>query len=213
MAKKGYSGIIGYNPETGKTAIAYNGVRFYTKDKSVIKLAEKGDFEQAARRWAGKTSTARAIRNANKGATKPIYENPQRALFKKMFTSDKKERVGTSATERLKFAKEYRQTTMDINKYIDAAVTDKMPISEAMDRLPADLRQRIQNRISEEVEKAYAAKGGVDDQDIENIYDKVTMEMDDYLIENAADLDPEVAAVITDYTDMPFSEIEGLTRY
>lgn len=209
---KGFSGIVGYNPDSGKTAISYNGVRFYTKDASVIKLAQKGDFEQAARRWAGKTSTARAIRQANKTAAKPIYENPQRALFKKMFTAEKKERIGTSAKERLEFAREYLQTSSEVDKYVTNAVVKKMDsISKNMDRLPNDLQQRINDKVLEQVEKLYKEKGEVKDSDIDNIFASVKDELKDYMLENSDD--EELNATINEIADMPMSEIMNLNRY
>ena len=217
------NGIIGINPATGKATIEYNGVRFYTADKSVIKMAQKGNVEGAALRWAGKTSTARAIRQANKAAAKPIYKEPSKALFKKMFKQGKKERLGTSAKERLEFAKEYKKTSKDIQKYIDQAVLDNTPAGKYIDRLPGDLQDRINKIISREVEKAYAAKGEVDDSDLENIYDEVTIEMSDYIIETKStfkDLDPEeleaaqkVISNIEIYAAEKYSGVSGLSEY
>lgn len=206
------NGIIGYNPETGRTAIEYNGVRFYTKDVSVIKMAQRGNVEGAALRWAGKTSTARALRRANEQAVKPLYPNVSKALFNKMFKQGKRERLGTSAPERLQFARKYKETTKEVNKYISDAVIDDMSLNTYMDRLPNDLQQRLRTVINEEIEKAYAAKGAVDDSDIEDIYDRVTMEIDDYLLENAADLDPDLITRIMDDIGAG-REVSGLERY
>lgn len=208
----GFSGIVGYNPDSGKTAISYNGVRFYTKDASVIKLAQKGDFEQAARRWAGKTSTARAIRQANKTAAKPIYGNPQRALFKKMFTAEKKDRIGTSAKERLEFAREYKETTSQVNDYINQSVMNKMDnVAANIDRLPNDLQQRIRDKVFEQVEKLYKEKGEVKDTDIDNIFESVKDELQDYMLEHGDD--EELNATVSEIADMPMSEIMDLNRY
>lgn len=205
------NGIVGYNPETGRTAIEYNGVRFYTKDASVIRMAERGNVAGAALRWSGKTSTARALRRANEQATKPIYKDVSRQLFNKMFKEGKKDRIGTSAKERLQFAKKYKETTREVNKYINDAVVDNMPLSAYIDRLPNDLQQRLKNTINEEIEKAYAAKGEVNDSDLEQIYDRVTSEINDWLIANEDTLDPSLIQYIMEQIGQ--GEIEGLERY
>lgn len=205
------NGIVGYNPESGRTAIEYNGVRFYTKDASVIKMAERGNVAGAALRWSGKTSTARALRRANEQATKPIYKDVSRQLFNKMFKEGKKNRIGTSAKERLAFARKYKETTKEVNKYINDAIVENMPLSGYIDRLPNDLQQRLKNTINEEIEKAYAAKGEVDDSDLEQIYDRVTSEINDWLIANEDTLDPSLIQSIMEQIGQ--GEIEGLERY
>ena len=205
------NGIVGFNPDTGRTAIEYNGVRFYTKDASVIKMAERGNVAGAALRWSGKTSTARALRRANEQATKPIYKDVSRQLFNKMFKEGKKDRIGTSAKERLQFARKYKETTKEVNKYINDAIVENMSLSGYIDRLPNELQQRLKNTINEEIEKAYAAKGEVDDSDLEQIYDRVTSEIDDWFIANEDTLDPSLIQSIMEQIGK--GEIEGLERY
>jgi len=205
------NGIVGFNPDTGRTAIEYNGVRFYTKDASVIRMAERGNVAGAALRWSGKTSTARALRRANEQATKPIYKDVSRQLFNKMFKEGKKDRIGTSAKERLQFARKYKETTKEVNKYINDAIVENMPLSGYIDRLPNELQQRLKNTINEEIEKAYAAKGEVDDSDLEQIYDRVTSEINDWLIANEDTLDPSLIQSIMEQIGK--GEIEGLERY
>lgn len=206
------NGIIGFT-ESGKAAISYEGRTFYTADKSVIAMAARGNVSGAAKRWAGKTSTARALRQANRAAAKPLYKNVGESLYKKMFKEPKKDRLGTSAAERRQFVEKYRETTKEVGRYIDKAVADKIDIADKLDRLPKDLQERIKKTITEEVEKSYAAKGAVDDSDIENIYDRVTIEMNDYLIETGSDIDPAVASDIMDYIGsseyLDFESLEG----
>lgn len=202
------NGIIGVNPN-GKTVIEYNGVRFYTKDASVIKMASSGNVVGAARRWAGKTSTAKQLRAANKAATKPIYKNPTKSLYEKIFKAGKKDRIGATAQERLAFSKKYKETSTEITKYIDNAVLDKLDMADGLDRLPNDLQEQIKSVVRQEVEKAYAAKGEVDDSDIENIYDRVTRTMEDYIIANPGLPETYRSAM----ADMLESEVGDLERY
>lgn len=202
------NGIVGINPN-GKTIIEYNGVRFYTKDASVIKMASSGNVAGAARRWAGKTSTAKQLRAANKAAAKPIYKNPTKSLYDKIFKAGKKDRIGATASERKAFAKKYKETTKEISNYIDNAVLDKMDMTDGLDRLPNDLQEKIKQTVRTEVEKAYAAKGEVSDSDIKNIYDRVTIVTNDYLIANP-DLPVSYQNAIS---DMLTIETVGLDRY
>ena len=201
-------GIIGVNP-SGKTVIEYNGVRFYTKDASVIKMASSGNVAGAARRWAGKTSTAKQMRQANKASTKPIYKNPTKSLYEKIFKGRKEDRIGATKQERLAFAKKYKETTEEVARYVEDAVLDKMDMLDGLDRIPADLRSQIKNMVRTEVEKAYAEKGEVDDSDIERISAEATIIMDDYLINNPG-LSNEYKEAIYNLTE---SDVTGLERY
>jgi len=206
------NGIVGFNPETGRTAIEYNGVRFYTKDASVIRMAERGNVAGAALRWAGKTSTARALRRANEGATKPIYKNVSKSLFNKIFREGKRERLGTGKKERLQFARKYKETTQEVNKYIEDAVIDNMPLSDFMDRLPNGLQQRVKTLINEEIEKAYAAGKDVDDGEIKRIYSRVKDEVNDYLLENPDNLEDKDLKEIEDLIKVD-TEVKELKKY
>lgn len=208
------NGIVGYNPETGKTAISYNGVRFYTKDKSVIAMAERGNVAGAAKRYAGKSSTARALRQANKEATKPIYKNVQESVFKKAFKGKKELNLGAGGKKsRQEFIKQYQKTAKATGDYIRDAVAENIAgLQDVIDKLPNELKNIVNNIIQEEVEKAYAAKGEVDDSDIESINDRITMELNDWLMLNP-DASIEFKDAIADFTGTPISEIEGLERY
>lgn len=192
MAKQG---IIGISPE-GKTAILYNNRTFYTTDKSVIAMAARGNVEGAAKRWLGKSSAARSIRAINKQATKPIYKDVAGSLLHKTF-KEPKNQIGTSSEERKAFVEQYKQLSEDVGNYIDRAVSNNIGLSDVIDKLPNDLQQKVKGVVREEVEKAYAAKGEINDHDVENIYDRVVSEMSDYAEYN--ELDPNAAIAISDY--------------
>lgn len=210
--KKPKDGILNYNPESGLTTISYNGRRFYTKDKSVIAMAYRGNVAGAALRWTGKTSASRALRRTNEAATKPLYDKVSKDLFRKIFLVDKKEAVGTSAAELREFVKKYKETQSEVDKYVEEAITDNLPFSEIQDRLPADLRSRINNVIRYEAEKAYAEKGEIDESDLENINDRIINEFNDYIIENP-DMDTGTRDLIAQYAETPINEAAELERY
>lgn len=210
--KKIKDGIIDYNPESGKATISFNGRRFYTADKSVIAMAVRGNVEGAALRWTGKTSASRALRRTNEAATKPLYDQVSKDLFRKIFLVDKKDAIGTSAAELREFVKKYKETQTKVDKYVEEAIADNLPFSEIQDRLPADLRNRINNIIRYESEKAYAEKGEINDSDLENINDRIIAEFDDYIIENP-DLETGTRDLIQQYADIPINEAAELEKY
>lgn len=206
------NGIIGISPE-GRTIITYAGKTFYTADQSVIAMAAKGNVEGAARRWLGKTSAARELRKINKQSAKSLVKNVGELLFKRTF-KEGKNKIGTSAQERAQFVSEYRLISKQVTGYIENAVADKVDLTDKLDRLPNDLQQRIKSIISTEVEKAYAAKGTIEDSDIELIHGQVISVMDDYLIETGADISPQVVEEIQDYVgNMETMEFEFLGEY
>ena len=174
-------GIIGIT-ETGKTIIAYNGVRFYTTDKSVIAMAARGgkSIASAAKRYIGKSSTARALRKANKEATKPIYENVAESLFKKVFKQKDKKRLYLDKRSLADFRSKYKKTLEETAKYIDEAITDKVGISDHIDKLPESLKSEVDSIITEEVEKAYSEKGIVENTDISRISGRIRDLVSDY---------------------------------
>lgn len=210
--RKSKDGIVSYNPENGRAAISFNGRRFYTADKSVIAMAVRGNVEGAALRWTGKTSASRALRRINEAATKSLYDQVSKDLFRKIFLVDKKDAIGTSAAELREFVKKYKETQTKVDKYVNDAITDNLPFSEVQDRLPADLRNRVNNIIRYESEKAYEEKGEVNDSDLENINDRIIAEFNDYIIENP-DIDQYTRDLIQQYGETPINEAAELERY
>lgn len=163
------NGIVGVNPDSGKTIISYNGVRFYTTDKSVIAMAARGNVAGAAKRYIGKNSTARALRKANREAIKPIYKNVAESLYNKVFKQKDKYKLELDKGSLAKFRSEYKKTLEETAKYIDEAVKDNIGISDHIDKLPEDLKAEVDSMIVEEVEKAYSEKGQVENTDISRI--------------------------------------------
>ena len=180
--------IIGIDA-AGKTIISHNGITFATKDKSVIAMAERGSYAAAAKRYVGKSSTARALRKANREATKPIYKNVASSLYNKIFKQKDKGQLKTDKQSLADFRKLYRKTIQETEKYIDQAVKDTVGIADNIDKLPGDLKTRVDDIISEETEKAYHEKGQVENADISRISNRITDMIEDYML--TEDISPE----------------------
>lgn len=189
MAKR--EGIIGLS-DTGKTIIAHNGVRFYTTDKSVIAMAQRGNVAGAAKRYIGKSSTARALRKANREANKPIYENVAESLYKKVFKQKDKNRLNLDKRSLAEFRKKYRETIKETERYIEEAIKDNVGIADNMDRLPAPIRTKVDQIIQEEVEKAYSEKGQVENTDLSRISNRISDVIEEYMAEeDLTDIDKD----------------------
>lgn len=182
-------GIIGITA-AGKTIISHNGVQFETTDKSVIAMAQRGNTAGAAKRYIGKSSTARALRQANKKAQKPIYSNVAEALYKKVFKQKDKYQLKTDKKSLQDFRDLYRKTIKETEQYINEAVQDNVGIADYVDRIPGDLKAEVDNIITEEIEKAYSQKGQVENTDISRISVRIRDTITDYR-ENLKKTDPE----------------------
>ena len=180
MAKR--EGIIAVTAQ-GKTVISHMGVQFETADKSVIAMAARGNVAGAAKRFIGKSSTARALRKANKQATKPIYENVAESLYKKVFKQKDKNKLDLSKSSLAEFRKKYRETIKETERYIEEAIRDNVGIADNIDRLPAPIRTKVDQIIQEEVEKAYSEKGQVENTDLSRISNRITDVIEEYMAE------------------------------
>lgn len=175
-------GIIAVTAQ-GKTVISHMGVQFETADKSVIAMAARGNVAGAAKRFIGKSSTARALRKANKQATKPIYENVAESLYKKVFKQKDKNKLDLSKSSLAEFRKKYRETIKETERYIEEAIRDNVGIADNIDRLPAPIRTKVDQIIQEEVEKAYSEKGQVENTDLSRISNRITDVIEEYMAE------------------------------
>ena len=180
MARR--EGIIAVTAQ-GKTVISHMGVQFETADKSVIAMAQRGNVAGAAKRFIGKSSTARALRKANREANKPIYNEVAESLYKKVFKQKDKNKLDLSKSSLAEFRKKYRETIKQTEKYIEEAVKDNVGIADNMDRLPAAIRTKVDSIIQEEVEKAYSEKGQVENTDISRISNRISDVIEEYMAE------------------------------
>lgn len=208
--------IVSITPE-GRATIVYNGVRFYTSDKSVIAMARRGNISGAARRYIGKSSLARELRKINKTVPKPIYTNINKALFEKVFKEkDKKIRVTIDRAGFAEFRKKYEKVSKEATKYMLENVRDKIEKTIKLDQVPEELMNDIDQTIEEEVEKAYSEKGGsVTNDVISKINDRIKEKVKDYAIN--ADLDEESKIRLLKLAETPQAEINNevkdLQRY
>lgn len=208
--------IVSITPE-GRATIVYNGVRFYTSDKSVIAMAQRGNISGAARRYIGKSSLARELRKINKTVPKPIYQNINKALFEKVFKEkNKKTRVTIDRVSFAKFREKYKKISKEATGYMLENVKDKITATVRLDAVPEELMNDIDQTIEEEVEKAYAEKGGsVTDNVITKINDRIKEKVKDYAIN--ADLDEEQKIRLLRLAETPEAEInnevKNLKRY
>lgn len=180
MARR--EGIIAVTAQ-GKTVISHMGVQFETADKSVIAMAQRGNVAGAAKRFLGKSSTARALRKANREANKPIYNEVAESLYKKVFKQKDKNKLDLSKSSLAEFRKKYRETIKQTEKYIEEAVKDNVGIADNMDRLPATIKTKVDSIIQEEVEKAYSEKGQVENTDISRISNRISDVIEEYMAE------------------------------
>lgn len=178
MARR--EGIIAVTAQ-GKTVISHMGVQFETADKSVIAMAQRGNVAGAAKRFIGKSSTARALRKANREANKPIYNEVAESLYKKIFKQKDKNKLDLSKSSLAEFRKKYRETIKQTEKYIEEAVKDNVGIADNMDRLPATIKTKVDSIIQEEVEKAYSEKGQVENTDISRISNRISDVIEEYM--------------------------------
>lgn len=208
--------IVSITPE-GRATIVYNGVRFYTSDKSVIAMARRGNIFGAARRYIGKSSLARELRKINKTVPKPIYQNINKALFEKVFKEkNKKTRVTIDRVGFAKFREKYKKISKEATGYMLDNVKDKITDRIQLDTVPEELMNDIDQTIEEEVEKAYAEKGGsVTDNVITKINDRIKEKVKDYAVN--ADLDEEQKIRLLRLAETPEAEInnevKNLKRY
>lgn len=208
--------IVSISPE-GRATIVYNGVRFYTSDKSVIAMARRGNFSGAAKRYIGKSSLARSLRQINKAAAKPIYQNVSEALFKKVFKEkNKKFRVNLTKTSFAKFRKQYKSVTETANRFMLDNVKEKVLGSAELDQLPEELRNEVDQITEEEVEIAYKKGGYVTDNVIDKIKNRVQDHLKDYIAQNP-DLDEDTLQRLGKLAELPQNEInerlKKLTKY
>lgn len=180
MARR--EGIIAVTAQ-GKTVISHMGVQFETADKSVIAMAQRGNVAGAAKRFIGKSSTARALRKANREANKSIYNEVAKSLYKKVFKQKDKNKLDLSKSSLAEFRKKYRETIKQTEKYIEEAVKDNVGIADNMDRLPATIKTKVDSIIQEEVEKAYSEKGQVENTDISRISNRISDVIEEYMAE------------------------------
>ena len=180
MARR--EGIIAVTAQ-GKTVISHNGIQFETADKSVIAMAARGNVAGAAKRYIGKSSTARALRKANREAKKPIYNEVAESLYKKVFKQKDKNKLDLSKSSLAEFRKKYRETIKETERYIEEAVKDNVGIADNMDRLPAAIKTKVDSIIQEEVEKAYSEKGQVENADISRISNRILDVIEEYMAE------------------------------
>lgn len=178
MARR--EGIIAVTAQ-GKTVISHMGVQFETADKSVIAMAARGNVAGAAKRFIGKSSTARALRKANREANKPIYNEVAESLYKKVFKQKDKNKLDLSKSSLAEFRKKYRETIKQTEKYIEEAVKDNVGIADNMDRLPAPIKTKVDSIIQEEVEKAYSEKGQVENTDLSRISNRISDVIEEYM--------------------------------
>lgn len=208
--------IVSITPE-GRATIVYNGVRFYTSDKSVIAMANRGNIAGAARRYIGKSSLARELRKINKTVPKPIYQNINKALFEKVFKEkNKKTRVTIDHIGFTKFKEKYKKISEEATGYMLENVKDKITDQINLDAVPEELMNEIDQTIEEEVEKAYSEKGGsVTDNVVTKINDRVKEKVKDYAVN--ADLDEEQKIRLLRLAETPEAEInnevKNLKRY
>lgn len=180
MARR--EGIIAVTAQ-GKTVINHNGIQFETADKSVIAMAARGNVAGAAKRYIGKSSTASALRKANREANKPIYNEVAESLYKKVFKQKDKNKLDLSKSSLAEFRKKYRETIKETEKYIEEAVKDNVGIADNMDRLPASIKTKVDSIIQEEVEKAYSEKGQIENTDISRISNRISDVIEEYMAE------------------------------
>jgi hypothetical protein len=205
MSRK--NGIISF--ENNVARISFNNRIFETKDKSVIAMAQRGNVAGAAKRWIGKSSAARTMRAVNKSAIKPVYPNVAESLFKKVFKEKGKSRV---KIENLgKFAQEYKNVTSANVEEIFEKIKNKAFEDANFDRLPGDLKSKIESIIKEEVEKAYSEKGFVDNSDIERINNRVAEYAEEYV--RYGDLSEDEIINIMKVMEMPIEEVLDLEVY
>lgn len=205
--------IVSISPE-GRATIVYNGVRFYTNDKSVIAMARRGNFSGAAKRYIGKSSLARSLRQINKQAAKPIYQNVSEALFKKVFKEkNKKFRVNLTKASFAKFRKQYKSVTETANRFMLDNVKEKVLGSAELDQLPEELRNEVDQIIEEETEKAYKEKGegAITDPIVEKINYRVKEHITDYVAQNP-DLDEDTLQRLGRLAELPESELYSRLR-
>lgn len=208
--------IVSISPE-GRATIVYNGVRFYTSDRSVIAMANRGNIAGAARRYIGKSSLARELRKINKTVPKPIYQNINKALFEKVFKEkDKKTRVTIDRVSFAKFREKYKKISKEATGYMLENVKDKITDRIQLDTVPEELMNEIDQTIEDEVEKAYSEKGGsVTDNVITKINDRIKEKVKDYAVN--ADLDEEQKIRLLRLAETPEAEInnevKNLKRY
>jgi len=203
--------IVSITPE-GRATIVYNGVRFYTSDKSVIAMAQRGNISGAARRYIGKSSLARELRKINKTVPKPIYQNINKALFEKVFNEkNKKTRVTIDRIGFAQFREKYKKISKEATGYMLENVKDKISATIRLDTIPEELMNEIDQTIEEEVEKAYSEKGGsVTDNVITKINDRVKDKIRDYAVN--ADLDEENKIRLLRLAETPEAEINNEVR-
>ena len=208
--------VVSISPE-GRATIVYNGVRFYTSDRSVIAMANRGNIAGAARRYIGKSSLARELRKINKTVPKPIYQNINKALFEKVFKEkDKKTKVTIDRVSFAKFREKYKKISKEATGYMLENVKDKITDRIRLDTVPEELMNEIDQTIEEEVEKAYSEKGGsVTDNVITKINDRIKEKVKDYAVN--ADLDEEQKIRLLRLAETPEAEInnevKNLKRY
>lgn len=200
--------IVSVTPE-GRATIVYNGVRFYTNDKSVIAMARRGNFSGAAKRYIGKSSLARSLRQINKAAAKPIYQNVSEALFKKVFKEkNKKFRVSLTKNSFAKFRKQYKIVTETANKFMLDNIKEKVLGSAELDKVPEGLMNEMDQIIEEEVEIAYKKGGSVTDNVINKINYRVKDHINDYIAQNP-DLDEDTLRRLGKLAELPESELNN----
>lgn len=189
MARR--EGIVALTAQ-GKTVISHMGVQFETTDKSVIAMAQRGNVAGAAKRFIGKSSTARALRKANKEATKPIYNEVAQSLYNKVFKQKDKNKLDLSKQSLSEFRKKYRKTIRDTERYIQEAIQDRVGISDNIDRLPTAIKTKVDSIIQEEVEKAYSEKGLVENTDLARISNRISDVIEEYMAEeDLTDIDKD----------------------
>lgn len=200
----------------GKVTISYNGVKFTTADKSVIKMAEKGNIEGAARRYIGKSSLARSIRKTNKEYPNPIYKNVNQALFNKVFKEkDRKKKVRLTEKGFAEYRKKYKKLSAEANKYMMKNVNDKIEAAEQIEELPGDLKKEIDDMINEEVEKSYAEGSGVTNGVVDKINKRVKDKTEDYILDHP-ELDQGMIRKLNQIAELPQTElnrVSGLEEY
>ena len=203
--------IVSTAPD-GKTTISYNGVKFTTSDKSVIKMAQKGNIEGAARRYIGKSSLARSLRQTNKQYPNPIYKNVNQALFNKVFKEkDRNKKVRLTEKGFAEYRKKYKKLSAEANKYMMENVKDKVEASDKMDKLPGELKKEIDEMINEEVEKAYAEGGGVSNSVVDKINNRVKDKTEDYILSHP-ELDQDMIKQLNEIVELPNAELNRISR-
>lgn len=203
--------IVSTAPD-GKTTISYNGVKFTTADKSVIKMAQKGNIEGAARRYIGKSSLARSIRQTNKQYANPIYQNVNQALFNKVFKEkDRKKKVRLTEKGFAEYRKKYKKLSAEANKYMMENVKDKVEAIDKIDKLPGELKKEIDEMISEEVEKAYSEGGGVSNSVVDKINNRVKDKTEDYILSHP-ELDQDMIKQLNEIAELPNAELNRISK-